>query len=244
VDLFIPENPLENALVQAAKHPALAQDFYRLLLDSDLLVMGTVSVTQGAGGHFTAGPGSQFSLVSGENDGARFLPVFTALPRMQAYAGKECKYVAMKGRALLEMTRGAPVTVNPGGEYGREFTAAEIARLLDPAVPRVVPLSVYPELDLPQPLADALRDLFDKRGDVTMAWMVQTHPEGVATPLVGIQTSADMAALMADIEAMAQVKLPGVVFDVQQVDPVRPVAMAEALIQAKPFYPRTPRILN
>ena len=245
MSLFIPENPLEEALVKAVKHPALAQDFYRLLLDSDLLVMGTVIVAQSsAGGTVTAGPGSQFDLVTGEKDGARFLPVFTALPRMQAYAKKECKYVAMKGRALLEMTRGAPVTVNPGSEYGSELTAAEIERLLQSDVPRAVPLTVYPELELPLPLANALSDLFDKRGDVAMAWMVQIHPQGEPMPLVGIQTNADMDALMADIETMAQAKLPSLVFDVQQVDPARPVAMAQVLMQAKPFYPRTSRILN
>ncbi|MBV9549840.1 MAG: enhanced serine sensitivity protein SseB C-terminal domain-containing protein [Alphaproteobacteria bacterium] len=244
MSLFIPENPLEEALVKAAKYPALAQDFSRLLLDSNLLVMGTVTAQGDTGGVITAGAGSEFNLVTGEKDGARFLPVFTALSRMQAYAQKECKYLAMKGRALLELTRGAPVTINPGSEYGSELSAAEVARLLDPNVPRNVPLSAYPELDLPLPLANALSDLFDKRGDVTMAWMIRITPEGAPMPLVGIQTTADMAALMADIEAVAQQKLPGLVFDVQQVDPARPVAMAEALMAAKPFYPRTSRILN
>jgi type III secretion system (T3SS) SseB-like protein len=245
VSLFIPENPLEEALVKAVKYPAMAQDFYRLLLDSDVLVMGTVTAAQGGeSGTVTAGPGSKFDLVTGEKDGMRFLPVFTALPRMQAYAKAECKYVALKGRALLELTRGAPVTVNPGSEYGSELTAAEIARLLSPDGPRAVPLTVYPELELPLPLASALSELFDKRGDVQMAWMVQVHPEGEPMPLVGIQTSADMDALMAEIDAMAQAKLPGLVFDVQQVDPLRPAAMAEVLMQAKPFYPRTSRILN
>lgn len=244
MSLFIPGTPLEEALVRAVKYPALAEDFYRQLLESDVLVMGTVDAPRDLSGNVTAHAGSSFRLVTGEKDGARFLPIFTAIPRMQAYAQKECEYLAMKGRALLELTRGAPVSVNPGSEYGREFTAAEIVQLLEPAGPRVVPLTVYPELELPLPLANALSELFDRRGDVQTAWMVRIQPEGEPMPLVGIETSADMDALMADIEAMAQEKLPGLVFDVQQVDPARPAAMAEVLMQAKPFYPRASRILN
>lgn len=244
MSLFIPENPLEEALVKAVKYPAMAPDFYRLLLDATVLVMGSVDAPAALGGAVTAHAGSNFHLVTGEKEGARFLPIFTAIPRLQAYAQKECQYLSMTGRALLELTRGAPVTINPGSEYGSELTAAEIERLLQSDVPRAVPLTVYPELELPLPLANALSDLFDKRGDVVMAWMVQIHPQGQPMPLVGIQTTGDMDALMADIETMAQAKLPGVVFDAQQVDPARPVAMAEVLMQAKPFYPRTPRILN
>ena len=37
---FISENKLEEALVRAVKSPATAPDFYRLLLESDLLVLG------------------------------------------------------------------------------------------------------------------------------------------------------------------------------------------------------------
>ena len=40
--LFIPENELEKALVRAVKEPQSAPAFYRLLLSSDLLVLGTV----------------------------------------------------------------------------------------------------------------------------------------------------------------------------------------------------------
>ena len=244
MSLFIAENRLEEVLVRAVKNPATLHEFYHLLLDSDVLVMGTVSATQGSGSTFSAGPGSQFQLETGEKDGARFLPVFTSLARMQAFAKKECRYVAMKGRALFELTRGAPVAVNPASEYGREFTAAEISQLLEPGLPRAVPLDSYPEIELPLPLADALCDLFDARGDVSMAWMIQINPDSGPMPVVGVETTASMASLMPDIEKMAQKRVPGLVFDVQQVDRNRPVAFTEVLLKAKPFYPRTPRVLN
>ncbi len=246
MSLFIPENKLEEALVKAVKYPAFAADFFQQLLDSDVLVIGTVSSP--GEGKFTAQTGSQFQLESGEKDGARFLPVFSALPRMQAYARKECKFLQMKGRALLELTRGAQVILNPGSEYGREFSAAEITRLLDPNTPRAAPKSSFGEANYPQHLVDALSALFERRGDVATAWMIQHSPPGAddPVPLVGIETTTDMGAVMADIEQMAQVAAPGLVFDVQQVDRSRPAAMADVLMQAEPFYVRAPagRILN
>ena len=39
---FIPENDLERALVNASHDATAAPNFYRLLLDSELLVLGTV----------------------------------------------------------------------------------------------------------------------------------------------------------------------------------------------------------
>ena len=46
--LFIPENELEQALVRAVKEPASAPDFYRLLLESQLLVLGTAEGREAA----------------------------------------------------------------------------------------------------------------------------------------------------------------------------------------------------
>ena len=60
---FISENELERALVKAAKNPQQAPDFYRLLLESDLLVMGTAEGRESATETFTVTPGSRFNLV-------------------------------------------------------------------------------------------------------------------------------------------------------------------------------------
>jgi hypothetical protein len=45
---FISKNALERARVKTVKSPASAPDFYRLLLESDLLVPGTVDGQEGA----------------------------------------------------------------------------------------------------------------------------------------------------------------------------------------------------
>ena len=131
---FISENKLEEALVRAVKSPATAPDFYRLLLESDLLVLGTVEGQDGSE-KFTLEPGGQLQLVTGENKGEKFLPIFSSLARMQEYVKEESKYLSINGRALLDLTRGAPVILNPASEYGRELTPGEVEQLLNPAAP-------------------------------------------------------------------------------------------------------------
>ena len=119
---FISENELERALVEAVKSPASAPDFYRLLLESDLLVLGTVDGQEDANDKFTLAPGGKINLVTGVKNGGTFLPVFSSLPRMQEYVKRESKYLRVNGRALFDLTRGAPVTLNPASEYGKELT--------------------------------------------------------------------------------------------------------------------------
>ena len=71
---FISENELERALVKAVKNPAVAADFYRQLLEADLLVMGTAEGQEGATEKFTLAPGGRVNLVTGARDGRRHLP--------------------------------------------------------------------------------------------------------------------------------------------------------------------------
>src|SRR4051812_45100661 len=124
---FIADNELERALVAAVKNPGAAPDFYRLLLDSDLLVLGTAEGQEDAAQPFSMPAGGKVNLVTGLKDGAQYLPVFSSLARMQDYVTQESRYLSINGRALLEMTRGAPVILNPSSEFGKELTAQQVA---------------------------------------------------------------------------------------------------------------------
>lgn len=246
---FISENALEEALVRAVKSPQAAPDFYRLMLESELLVLGTVEGREAATEQFNIDPGSRVSLVTGEKNGQKFLPVFTSMARMQEYVTQESKFLTVNGRALLDLTRGAPVTLNPASEFGREFTPDEVAQLLDGAPQARQPKRVIGEADFPPDLVAALNSVFVKHPEVATAWMIEVtfaDRGGLSHPLVGVETSGDMAALVSDIETATNVALPGLVFDVQRVDRARPVGMADALLQGQPFYERgkSPRTLN
>src|SRR3569623_1444468 len=106
---FIADNELERALVRAVKEPASGRDFYRLLLESDLLVLGTAEGQETASEQITLAPGTRFNLVTGLKEGQPYLPVFSSLARMQDYVKHERRYLRMKGRDLFELPRAAPV---------------------------------------------------------------------------------------------------------------------------------------
>lgn len=253
---FISENKLEEALVAAVKNPATAQNFYRLLLESDLLVLGTVEDQDTGQAKFSLEPGGRLALITGEkNDGQKFLPVFSSLARMQAYVKEEAKYLAINGRALFETTRGAPLVLNPASEYGKELSPQEIDHLLDPqtadAPEPPAAKTIMGEADYPMALVNGLTALFQARPDVQTAWMIQVTfaDRGLQPhPLIGIETSGDMASLVQQIERIAESTAPDMVFDVQRVDRKNLLGMADALLQAEPFYTNRPavpgRLLN
>ncbi|HEY0265970.1 MAG TPA: SseB family protein, partial [Rhizomicrobium sp.] len=148
---FKPENRLEEALVAAVGDPAAAPDFYRLLLESSLMVLGTAEGHEFSHDSFSLSPNTRLNLVPGFKDGQRYLPVFTSLTRMQDYVKQDSKYLSLNGRILMEVTRGAPLILNPKSDFGREFSPAEIAQLLDPA-PQGEAKMVIGEADFPVPL--------------------------------------------------------------------------------------------
>jgi len=236
---FIPENELERALVQAAHDPASAPEFYRQLLDAYCLVVGSIAGQDDQNEHFSLEPGDQINLIPGEKNGVRYLPVFSSQTRMQEYARGESKYLRVNGRALLDLTRGAPVTLNPASEYGKELTADQVRQLLDGA--RVTPRIIDSEIEPPEQLMRVLREFFATRPDVQTAWMTMVAPSPDRThearPLVGIESSADFPSLMQALQAAAGAT-PDIMFDVQRVDRRNPVAAVAALLLVPPFYQR------
>lgn len=244
--LFIPENELERALVAAVKNSAAAPGFYRLLLESTLLVLGTAEGQEGATQQLTLAPGSRINLVTGLKDGHQYLPVFSSLARMQEYVKQESKYLSMKGRDLFDLTRGAPVILNPASEYGKELTAEQVGQLLNPVQRSGPPRTIVGEADYPMPLVEALIRVFAGRDGVEAAWMIQVTFADRAQephPLVGIETDAkaDFRGLVDAIQKETENAVPGMVFDVQRIDRQTPNSLTDALLQVPPFYTRGAR---
>lgn len=235
--LFIAENDLEKALVAAVKDSAAAPEFYRLLLESDLLVLGSVEGQEDANEKFSLAPGGRLKLVTGLKDGSQYLPVFSSLARMQEFVKEESKYLAVKGRALLDVTRGGPIILNPASQYGKELSPQEVQQLLDgyPSGGQINTGAVV----YPAELTAALTALFAARPEVETAWMIQVTFAGQPPhPLVGVETTGDWPSLVQAIQTAAENAAQGTVFDVQRVDPRNPTDLANALLQAPPFYQR------
>jgi len=244
--LFIAENALEKALVEAVQNPPTAPNFYRLLLESDLLVMGTAEGREEAQEQFSLEPGTNLKLVTAIKDGSQYLPVFSSLARMQEFVQQETKYLSVNGRALLELTRGGPIILNPASQYGKELSPLEVHQLLGGPAPSGQPIIVG-EANYPMPLVQALTAVFAARPDIETAWMIQVtfaDRDGQPHPLVGIETTGDWPSLMQAIQAAAETSVPGMVFDIQRVDRRNPAGMTSALIQAEPFYVRDTSTLN
>ena len=86
--------------------------------------------------------------MTGEQDGRKYLPVFSSIARMQEYIKEDSKYLSMVGRDLFDTTRGAPLILNPASEYGKQLAPHEIAQLLDPgSAPRSEPMVKMGEAD-------------------------------------------------------------------------------------------------
>lgn len=245
--LFIAENELEKALVAAVKTPSSAPEFYRLLLESDLLVMGAAEGREEAQAQFSLEPGTNLKLVTGLKDGAQYLPIFSSLARMQEFVQQETKYLSINGRALLELTRGGPIILNPASQYGKELSPLEVHQLLGgPTAPSEKHI-ITGEAPYPMPLVQALTSVFAARPDIETAWMIQVTFADRANqphPLVGIETAGDWPSLMQAIQAAAEAHVPDTLFDIQRVDRRNPAGMTSALIQAAPFYVRGAPTLN
>jgi len=242
--LFIPENELERALVRAVKEPHAVPDFYRLLLSSDLLVLGSVEGHENDTEVFNAAPGSNIRLVTGQKDGGQYLPIFSSLARMQEYVKQQSNYLSVNGRALLDLTRGAPIILNPASEYGKELTPDQVKQLLDGPGGKLRALS---KGERPPALVDMLTALFAGRPEIETAWMLEvnlTDNPAQAHPLVSIETTSatqaaaqrDWSSLMEAIQAAAEQSVPGLMFDVQRFD--RGSLGVAHLSQAEPFYRR------
>jgi len=237
---FVPENELERALIRAVEEPAAAPDFYRLLLSSELLVLGSVEGHESATDAFSVAPGSNVKLVTGLKDGGQYLPLFSSLARMQDYVKQESKFLRINGRALLDLTRGAPIILNPASEYGKELTPDQVQHLLDG--PKIVPRVIEGQAELPTQLMEALVQFFTARADIQAAWMQMVAPADrahEAHPLLGIETMGDWPSLMAALQVLVESAASSPVLDVQRVDRHHPAGLAGALLQAEPFYRRS-----
>jgi hypothetical protein len=243
---FISENELEKALVSAVKSPATAPNFYRLLLEEDLFVMGTAQGKEDAIETFTLKSGGKLNLVTGLKNGGTFLPVFSSMLRMQEYVKQETKFLRIKGRALLEMTHGAPVTLNPASEYGKELTAREVVMLLDGTSGRThQPYPITGEVEYPTGLVDALSKVFAGVAEISAAWMIQAtfakQPQ-TPRPLVGVEfepaDAGDWPSLMEAVQAALKKSTPDMAFDIQRIDRSKPSSLTDTLLQVPPFYQR------
>lgn len=246
-------NALERALARAVHDEQYRPEFCRVLLESDVYVLGH---TEGGGdGSRTLQQGEQVSIAGGTDpDGTRTIAFFSSAEALSRAITEPQRYLRLPARALFEMTRGARLTLNPGGaDYGKEFPPHEVERLLrgeDPAAPGIDPVTIQRETQVllgqpaeyPHAFVQTLKQLFAGIPPVRAAYLAQcAYPDEPGDPhlLVGIDAGDGYRAVMDQLGRHAgALRDTGRVIDFVPMDAASP--LASYLAGTKPFYTRGP----
>lgn len=245
------ENALEQSLRRAAVEPAERPDFYRLLLESTIYVIGPSD--QVPEGEVTLQAGTTLQIQNWQRqDGSPVIPFFSSLEALQSAIEIEASYVALPARTLLEMTLGATLVLNPKSDYGKEFFPNEVEALLSEgvnkqSVQRMVAKETQVLLgqprEYPSAMIASLTSLLAKHGNVKAAYLALMHDPSVDEKphlVIGIEADRDFEKVVREAGTVAG----DMAADGEPVDLVRVVRSEAGLSQyfieeTKPFYERT-----
>ncbi len=252
--MFTPENPLEHSLMKAATDPVHRPQFLRDFLDAPIFFIqeGTPPPHSQL---TTLNPGDQLKIAPITRDGQSFLPIFTSLTRLTAFIPRQVHYIQLRARDFLEITRGAVLVLNPGADYGKEFTPSEIQQLLDGSIFRpaqtfttTAPAQVLlgQPARYPHDLTNALARLFQSKPEVQAAYLAHFHnPAQHPQPhtLIALAVDGHYDAIAADAGLVASsIPIPDPPLDFIQLTPDG--SFHDYFQKTKPFYQRTKKILG
>ncbi len=237
---FVPENRLEEVLQRAVTDPLARPDFYRLLVDSPLVVLGR-ELAGGQGGQ------GRLSIPSVRNNGREYLPIFSAASRMKTFSKDALEHFTTNARPLFEATRGANFVLNPNSECGKALMAPEIAFWLDPSArtrrqveKATVRVNVFGET--PVKLIEALTILFKNRASVIAGYAAEAAPfDGSEPPhpLIGIEHEGDWRQMVREVSELAAAVMPQTIIDVIRIDrSLGAPPVPDTLLEMPPFYVR------
>jgi type III secretion system (T3SS) SseB-like protein len=182
--MFEPENDIERLLMRASTQPSERRSFMRALLDAEIFV-----VLVPEGGHIVPGPdgsatipeGTRLSMPSVIRGEDRLLPFFTAPSRARTWFKDDHIVAPDRTRDLFTRYPDASFLLNPGSDYGKEFSSAEVKRLLAGELGEGVDEITIPEgqqlllghpREVPTDLIAALAREFSGINTVRGAWLM------------------------------------------------------------------------
>jgi hypothetical protein len=209
-----PENRLESLLRLAATEPAHRPEFYKLLLQSPLFVLGEAEEAVDDGEKVPEG--SNLALLHWEkSDGTTVIPVFTSMQALHDSIDEDESYLEIPARALFKMTLGEELMLNPDSEYGKQLMPAEVESLLSGSVgqqtlERVLEESTEVVIGQPEQypgqLVDSLTTLFSKHTNVKAAYLGLIHvaeQDDKANLIIGLQGEGDLQVVIQEAGAVA-----------------------------------------
>jgi hypothetical protein len=245
------QDPLEVALARAADEPASRPEFYRILLDSEIYVIGH---TEAPGdGRTTLPAGAKLSIVSWENkDGTPITPFFSSLEALQRSLQEETRFLSMPARSFFEITRGATLVLNPASGYGKEFLPNEIEALLATGVnhvatERVVEAATQVLLgqpaNYPSEMVASLTALLARHPNIKAAYLcLMQDRSSMPSPtlVVGIEGHGDVRAAIREAGSVAADTAPrGEPVDFAEIKRGSGGISDYFIASVQPFYERT-----
>jgi hypothetical protein len=130
--MFEPENDIERLLMRASAEPAERPGFARALMDAQIFVVLVPDrpIVPGPDGKVTIPQGAKLALPNAMRGEERLIPFFTSPSRASIWFSGDHIAAPDRTRDLFERYPDAPFLLNPGSDYGKEFTPAEVKRLL------------------------------------------------------------------------------------------------------------------
>jgi hypothetical protein len=190
--MFEPENEIERMLIRASSEPSERAAFARALLDAEIcvvLVPESGQIVQGPDGRATIPQGARLTLPSATRGEEKLLPFFTAPSRARAWFRGDHVVAPDRTRDLFGRYPEASFVLNPSSDYGKEFTPAEVKRLLaghfeegaeTVTIPAGQQLLLGHPSEVPDALIAALSREFSALRSVRGAWLMLAARAGHA----------------------------------------------------------------
>ena len=199
--MFEPENDIERLLMRASADPAERPAFARALMDTQivLVLVADGPIASGPDGNAVIPEGTKMTLPSAVRGEERLIPFFTARSRAQAWYCGHHVAVPERLRDLFARYPGAPFVLNPGSEYGKDFTPGEVARMLagdfELSGPQAVTTKAPEQImlahpsEIPSALIEALARELVAVKPVRGAWLMLAMRGGEQSWMLGVDHS-------------------------------------------------------
>lgn len=247
---FTPVNELERLLVAASTDPAARPAFYKAILDHNLFVITEGQKPDGSR-QFLADENTTISVRNLEVGGKPHIPIFSSVERISAVVSNEVGYIATRGETVFSMFRGSDLILNPGADYGKIFTAAEVNSILDGSI-----LHASASLDVggkrillgqpshyPHHIVEPLCRFFSQVPQVQAAYLAHAmipEMDQEAHTLIGLKVSGNYQKVVAEAGLVVNgASKPGEIVDFVELSKEKSGTINTYLLKnTRPFYAR------
>jgi hypothetical protein len=196
--MFEPENDIERLLMGASAEPAERPAFARALMDTQIFVVLVPDspIVPGADGNTVVPEGTKLTLPSAARGEEKLIPFFTAPSRARAWFKGDHIIGPDLTRDLFGRYPSAPFVLNPGSDYGKDYTPGEVARMLagefDMQAPQTITTQASEQIllahpkEMPADLIEALAREFAVVKSVRGAWLMLAMRGGEQSWMLGV----------------------------------------------------------